>query len=51
MALKTNAEFEGKLTCTFKSDRKNLENFLQAENSDFILRNKTAELNQNENSK
>ena len=51
MALKTDAKFEGKLTYTFKNDRRNLENFLQAGNSDFILKNKTAELNQNKNSK
>ena len=32
MALKTDAKFEGQLTCAFKNDMKNLTNFsLQAE--------------------
>ena len=30
MALKIGAEFEGKLTCAFKNDMKNLTNFLFA---------------------
>ena len=30
MALKTDAKFEGKLTCAFKNDMRNLENFHQS---------------------
>ena len=49
---KIDTEFEGKLTCAFKNDMRNLENFRsQAKNSDFILESKMAELNQNKNSK
>ena len=51
MALKIDAKFEGKLTCTFKNDMRNLANFHRLRNSDFILESKTAELNQNKNSK
>ena len=51
MALKTDAKFEGELTCAFKNDMKNLVNFHRLKNSDFILENKMAELNQNKNSK
>ena len=43
---------EGKLTCAFKNDMKNLANFcLQGENSNLILENKMVEINQNKNSK
>ena len=49
MALKIDAKFEGKLTCAFKNDMKNLGNFHRLKNSDFILESKMAELNQNKN--
>ena len=45
------AKFEGKGTCAFKNDIKNLENFLRLKNSNFILESKMAELNQNKSSK
>ena len=51
MAMKIGAKFEGKLTCAFKNDMKNLANFHRLRNSDFILESKMAELNQNKNSK
>ena len=51
MALNIDAKFEGKLTCAFKNDMKNLANFHRMKNSDFILENKMAELNQNKNLK
>ena len=50
MALRIDAKFEGKLTCTFKNDMKNLANFHKLKNSDFSLESKMAELNQNKNS-
>ena len=40
-------KFEGKLTCAFKNDMKNLPNFYRLKNYDFILESKMAELNQN----
>ena len=51
MALKIDSKFEGKLTCAFKNDKKNLANFHNLKNNDFILKSKMAELNQNKNSK
>ena len=51
IALKIDAKFEGKLTCAFKNDMRNLANFHRLKNSDFILESKMAELNQNKNSK
>ena len=51
MALNIDAKFEGKLTCAFKNDMKNLANFHRMKNSDFILENKIAELSQNKNLK
>ena len=51
MALRIDAKFEGKLTCTFKDDIKNLANFYRLKNSGLILESKMAELNQNKNSK
>ena len=51
MALKIDAKFEGKLTCDFKNDMKNLANVHRLKNSNFILENKVLELNQIENSK
>ena len=47
MATKIDAKFEGKLTCTFKNDMKNIANFHRLENSN----KKYAKLNQNKNSK
>ena len=51
MALKIDAKFEGKLTCAFKNDMKNLANFHRLKNSDFTLESKMVELTQNKNSK
>ena len=51
MALNIDAKFEGKLTCAFKNDMKNLANFHILKNSDFILESKMAELNKNKISK
>ena len=50
MALNIDAKFEGKLTCAFKNDMKNLANFVhRLKNSHFILESKMAKLNQNKN--
>ena len=51
MALKIDAKFDGKLTCAFQNDMRNLASFHRLKNSDFILESKIAELNQNKNSK
>ena len=51
MALKIDAKFEGKLTCAFQNDMRNLAIFHRLKNSDFILESKMAEVNQNKNSK
>ena len=51
MVLKIDAKFEGKLISAFKNDMKNLANSHRLKNSDFILENKMAVLNQNKNSK
>ena len=51
MALKTDAKFEEKLTCSFKNGMRNLVIFHRLKNSDFILESKMAGLNQNKNSK
>ena len=51
MAVKIAEKFEGKLTCAFKNDMKNLANFYRLKNSDFILESKLVELNKNKNSK
>ena len=51
MALKIDAKFEGKLTCAFKNEMRNLANFHRLKNSDFILESKMAKLNQNKNLK
>ena len=51
MVLKIDAKFEGKLTCDFKNDMKNLANFHRLENSEFILESKTAELNKRKKKK
>ena len=42
MALKIDAKFEGKLTCAFKNDMRNLANFHRLKNSNFILESKMA---------
>ena len=51
MEPKTDAKFEGKLTCAFKNDMRNSVNIYRLENSNIILENKMAELNQNKNFK
>ena len=51
MAQKIDAKFEGKLTCAFKNNMRNLANFHRLKNSNFILGSKIVELNQNKNSK
>ena len=51
MAQKIDAKFEGKLTCAFKNNMRNLTNFHRLKNSNFILESKIVELNQNKNSK
>ena len=48
MALKSDAKIEGKLTCAFQNDIRNLSNFHRLKNSDFILENKPS---RNKNSK
>ena len=40
---------KGKVTCSFKNDMSNMENFHRLKNSDFILESKMADLNQNKN--
>ena len=42
-------KFEGKMTCVFKNDLKNLANFHMLKNSDFILESNMAEIDQNKN--
>ena len=49
MALKTDSKFEGKLTCAFKNEMRNLANFHWLKNGDFILESKMEVLNQNQN--
>ena len=51
MVLKIDAKSEGKLTCAFKNDMRNLANFHGLKNSDLIFESKMVELNQNKNSK
>ena len=51
IALKIDAKFDGKLTCAFQNDMRNLADFHRLKNSDFILESKMAELNQNKNPK
>ena len=38
MALKVDAEFEGKLTCAFKKDMKNFKTFHSLKNDQFVFR-------------
>ena len=51
MSVKIDTKFKGKLTCDFKIDMGNLENFHRLKSSDFSLESKKAELNQNKNCK
>ena len=51
MTLRIDAKFEGKVTCAFKIDMKNLANFHRLKNSDFILESKMGQINKNKNSK
>ena len=51
MAMNIDAKLEGKLTCAFNNEMRNLTNFHGLKNSDFILEKKMAELNQNKNLK
>ena len=51
IALNIDAKSEGKLTCAFKNDMRNLAKFHRLKNSDFIFESKMAELNQNKKSK
>ena len=44
MALKINAKVEGKLTCAFKSDMRNLGNFHKLKNDSSILDSKMTKL-------
>ena len=44
MTLKIDAKFEGKLTCGFQDDIRNLANFHRLKNTDFILESKMVEL-------
>ena len=51
IALKIDAKFEVKMTCAFKNGMRTLAIFHRLKDSDFILENKMAELNQNKISK
>ena len=51
MTMKIDAKVKRKVTCAFQNDVRNLANFQRLKNKDFILESKTAELNQNKNSK
>ena len=51
MALKIDIKFEGKLTCAFQIDMRNLASFHRLKNNDFILESKMAEPNQNKDLK
>ena len=51
MALKIDAKFEGKLTCAFQNDIRNLTSLHRLKNSDFILEGETMELNKSKNLK
>ena len=51
MTLKINAKFEGKMTCSFKTDMRNFASFHRLKNCDFILESKMAEVDQSQNSK
>ena len=47
MALKIDAKFEGKLTCAFKNNMRNLAHFPRLKYSDFILDSEMVKLIQN----
>ena len=49
MAVKIDEKFEGKMSCAFQNDMRNLANFQRLKDSDFILESKIVELNQNKN--
>ena len=51
ITLKIDAKFEGKLTCAFKNNMRNLANFHRLKNSYFILESKMVELHRNKNLK
>ena len=51
IALKIDGKLEGKLTCAFKNNLRNLANFHWLKNSSFVLESEIAELNLNKNSK
>ena len=51
MTLKSDAKLEGKLTCAFENDMRNLANFQRLKNSTFKLESKMVEQNQNKNTK
>ena len=51
MTLKINAKFEGKMTCSFKTDMRNFASFHRLKNCDFILESKMAEVDQSQNLK
>ena len=42
VALKIDAKFEGRLTCAFKNDMRNLADFYRLKNSDFVLGKKNS---------
>ena len=51
MTLKIKVKFEGKMTCSFKTDIRNLASFHRLKNCNFILESKMAEVDQSQNSK
>ena len=50
MKLIIDAKFQGKLSCAFKTEQRNLANFHRLQNCNFICGSKVAELNQHQNS-
>ena len=50
-ARKIDAKYDGKMTCAFKNEIRNLVNFHRLKDSYFILESKMAELDQDKNSK
>ena len=51
IVLKIDAKCEGKLTCVFENNMRNLKHFHRMRKSGFISKSKKTELNQNKNSK
>ena len=49
MALKIDAKFERKLTCTFQNDMRNSTNFHRLKNSGFILESKMVKIHKSKN--